>query len=96
MNIKCSNRDCENSQSTDDNNFRGVQQLGVLPDGRTDPNKRIGPESYYCYKCGAEASREVVEADAILPSPPSRPLKRGDATNLPDDNFDYSEEKEKE
>ena len=82
MAIKCGNKECANAQSTDDNNFRGVQRYA-------DPKwtKPLGAERFYCYACGAEGSREEVkEADAILPAAPSRQLKQGDATNLPDGN----------
>lgn len=72
MAIKCRNKACPNSASTDDNNFRGTR------DGN-------GPERVYCKACGAEVLPATSkEGDAILPRAPERPLK-GDATNLPDD-----------
>ena len=93
--LTCPDPDCKNHDSTDNNNFRGVQKINQKwnpQTGRVDWENE-GDEQFFCWECGKPAASEG--GDTVLESPPGRPIKRGDgdATNLPD-MFDTSEQKE--
>lgn len=81
--LRCADRHCPNHADTGDNmRFRGVQELHpqTIEEAASGAARRKkGSERYFCYACGKEAlgtldPTEDVE-DALLPAPPSRPLK---------------------
>lgn len=86
MALKCPNPKCKNhgGESTDDNRFRGVQLFRPQSEEeKATGAERVkqGSEEFYCYTCGTKATgnpgadNNDDDEDALLPAPPSRPLK---------------------
>lgn len=90
MAVKCTNPECGNEDMM---RMRGVQQGEQRFNDQTGKVDwiPIGPEKFFCWECGSPAASD--DDDAVLASPPGRPMKRGDegeSTNLPD-MFDTTE-----